>query len=193
MPKPDTAASFDTFTINPQTAGAFVLFVHHFKSMLNSLVLRSPPLVVLCIGSDRSTGDALGPLVGSMLSTMYLNNNMVYGTLEKPVHALNLEITNQEIAKNHKNTAVLAIDSSLGAKNNIGSIQLGMGSLQPGAGVNKKLPAVGDIFITGIVNMGGFMEFMVLQSTRLGIVFPMARFISRGIARALSINNIAID
>jgi|GEM_PF-2945695 len=36
--------------------------------------------VILCIGTDRSTGDALGPLVGTMLSQHSLRA-AVYGTL----------------------------------------------------------------------------------------------------------------
>ncbi len=179
-------ASSDALTVNPRIPGAFVTFVRQLGELLQELEQQFPPLVILCIGSDRSTGDALGPLVGSMITTMNLRDVAIYGTLETPVHALNLAETCKTIAASHKNSAILAVDSSLGAKNNVGCLQFGMGSLRPGAGVHKKLPAVGDIFVTGIVNMGGFMEIMVLQSTRLGIVFPLARFISRGIMRSLS-------
>ena len=50
--------------------------------------------------------------------------------------------------------------------------------MKPGAGVNKDLPPVGDIHLTGIVNVGGFMEYFVLQNTRLSIVFHMADVIA---------------
>ncbi len=185
--------SADVFTVNPRIPGAFVTFVHQLGEMIHDLEHHLHPLVILCIGSDRSTGDALGPLVGSMISTMNLNNVAIYGTLETPVHALNLVKTCTTITATHNNSAILAVDSSLGAKKNIGCLQLGMGSIRPGAGVHKKLPAVGDIFITGIVNMGGFMELMVLQSTRLGTVIPLARFISRGIMRTLSLAGYSND
>lgn len=179
----------DAFTIDPHAPGAFVNFVHQFKELLHNLEQHLSPLVILCIGSDRSTGDALGPLAGSMLTAMNLKDAVVYGTLEEPVHALNLEKTCTTITAHHRNSAILAVDSSLGSKKNVGCLQFGMGSLRPGAGVHKKLPPVGDIYVTGIVNMGGFMELMVLQSTRLGTVFPLARFISRGIMRAFSLTN----
>ncbi|MCL6574238.1 MAG: DUF1256 domain-containing protein, partial [Bacillus sp. (in: Bacteria)] len=45
----------------------------------------------------------------------------------------------------------------------------------------KDLPAVGDIHITGIVNVSGFMEFFVLQNTRLNLVMNMAKTIANGI------------
>ncbi len=63
---------------------------------LQELISQHPatdlPPVVLCIGTDRVTGDSLGPLVGTFLhaygSDRYLS---IYGTLDFPVHALNLE------------------------------------------------------------------------------------------------------
>ena len=180
----------DVFTINPGVSGAFLMFVSQLRKLLHNLKKEPEPLVVLCIGSDRSTGDALGPLVGSMISAMNLKDVFVYGTLESPVHALNLTQTCNTITASHPYSTILAVDSSLGSKKNVGCLQFGTGSLHPGAGVHKKLPAVGDIFITGIVNMGGFMELMVLQSTRLGVVIPLARFISRGIMRALNLAGI---
>ena len=61
------------------------------------------------------------------------------------------------------------------------SVQVGEGPVKPGAGVNKDLPSVGDAHITGIVNVSGFMEFMVLQNTRLSLVLKMAKTIANGI------------
>jgi len=69
----------------------------------------------------------------------------------------------------------------LGNLHSVGSIQVGMGPLKPGAGVNKNLPEVGEVHITGIVNVAGFMEYFVLQNTRLSIVMKMADIISRSI------------
>ncbi|WDC85687.1 DUF1256 domain-containing protein [Caloramator sp. mosi_1] len=49
-------------------------------------------LVILCIGTDRSTGDCLGPLVGYKLNRLTLNKNIdIFGTLNTPVHAKNLD------------------------------------------------------------------------------------------------------
>jgi hypothetical protein len=47
--------------------------------------------------------------------------------------------------------------------------------------MNKSLPQVGDLSITGIVNICGAMEFMVLQNTRLFTVIQLANTISRGL------------
>ncbi len=80
---------------------------------------------------------------------------------------------------------MIAVDASLGKPGSVGLIEVGKGPLMPGAGVNKKLPPVGHIYLSGIVNLGGFMEQMVLQSTRLYHVLEIAMVISNGLQRAL--------
>jgi len=137
--------------------------------------------VFLCIGSDRSTGDALGPLVGERLKRSQSFRHPVYGTLEKPTHATNLDLSLDRIRENYTCPLLIAVDSSLGSSAHVGSITLRPGPLQPGSGVQKELPSVGDLHIAGTVNISGFMEFQVLQSTRLYLVVRMARIISRGL------------
>ncbi len=61
----------------------------------------------------------------------------------------------------------------------VGSASLGIGPVKRGAGVNKELPPVGDIHITGVVNVSGFMEFFVLQNTRLHLVMCIADLIAK--------------
>ncbi|MDQ0176304.1 spore protease YyaC [Bacillus chungangensis] len=142
------------------------------------------PIVFVCIGTDRSTGDALGPLVGMMLEEKKICSFHIYGTLEEPVHAVNLKDKLALIEKEHENPFIIAIDACLGRLKNVGIIQIGEGPVKPGAGVKKELPFVGDMHITGIVNMSGFMEFLVLQNTRLNIVMKMAKRIADGIHAA---------
>lgn len=131
-------------------------------------------LVVVCIGTDRSTGDALGPLVGSKLQKLYPEQMFVYGTLDDPVHAVNLEETILTIKKKHRSPFIIAIDACLGDLKSVGMITYAKGAVRPGAGVKKQLPEVGNYHLTGIVNVGGFMEYFVLQNTRLSIVMKIA-------------------
>jgi len=139
------------------------------------------PVILLCIGTDRSTGDSLGPLVGSKLIKSNQDFYIIYGTLENPVHATNLSNVLCEIRNKFKDPFIIAIDACLGRFESVGYINVGDGALSPGAGVNKILPAVGDINITGIVNVGGFMEYIVLQNTRLNLVMKMADTIVEGL------------
>ncbi|MFC6334332.1 spore protease YyaC [Paenibacillus septentrionalis] len=148
--------------------------------------LSHQQIVVICIGTDRSTGDSLGPLVGSSL-TKYRSSFMhVYGTIADPVHALNLADTLTNIHKQHPDPFIIGIDACLGQATSVGCIQAGSGPVRPGAGVNKDLPAVGDIHVTGIVNVGGFMEYFVLQNTRLHLVMSMSEIISQCLYYAIS-------
>jgi putative sporulation protein YyaC len=139
------------------------------------------PLVVVCIGTDRSTGDCLGPLVGTNLMRQPHLPFAVYGTLDEPVHASNLNEKMTCIKKEYPEPLIIAVDACLGQSENVGAITLAPGALRPGAGVNKSLPAVGDLHFTGIVNVGGYMEYFVLQNTRLAIVMRMAQLIASAI------------
>jgi putative sporulation protein YyaC len=164
---------------------AGIIFQNNLGYFLSKLYDPLAPLIILCIGTDRSTGDCLGPLIGSKLENANLQPYKVYGTLDQPVHAVNLQETIETIQHNHKSPFILAIDACLGRTESVGFISIKEGSLQPGTGVNKTLPAVGDLQVIGIVNVGGFMEYMVLQNTRLSMVMKMATIISQGIIQAL--------
>lgn len=144
----------------------------------------SRPIVFICIGTDRSTGDSLGPLVGTLLEEKGPESFFVYGTLDDPIHAVNLDEKLREINNRHFHPFIIGIDACLGKYKSVGVIEVGMGPVKPGAGVNKELQDVGHIHITGIVNVSGFMEFFVLQNTRLNLVLKMAKTIANGIYRA---------
>ncbi|MBS4218208.1 spore protease YyaC [Bacillus sp. FJAT-49711] len=141
-------------------------------------------IVIVCIGTDRSTGDSLGPLVGTFLKEAGLDSFHLYGTLEDPVHAVNLSEKMAMIQQNHYRPYIIGIDACLGKLKNIGMLKVGAGPVKPGAGVKKELPAVGNMHITGIVNISGHMEFFVLQNTRLNLVMKMAKQITAGIIEA---------
>ncbi|RDV84586.1 spore protease YyaC [Ammonifex thiophilus] len=146
----------------------------------------SIPLVLLCIGTDRSTGDALGPLVGSQVAAASCPHYHVYGTLAEPVHAANLQSKLEEIYARHQRPFILAVDASLGKPESVGYINVGEGPIFPGAGVHKNLPPVGDLHITAVVNVGGFLEYLVLQNTRLNLVMQQAKVIAEALLQAVS-------
>lgn len=157
---------------------------------LTELILKSEKnlndIVILCIGTDRSTGDSLGPIIGYKLANEHAANRHgknlnIYGTLDNPVHAVNLSDTLSMIETRHKNAYTIAIDASLGSLDHVGYVTVGEGPLRPGLGVNKKLPDVGDVHITGIVNVSGALDPMLLQTTRLKIVMHLADTISKGL------------
>jgi putative sporulation protein YyaC len=156
---------------------------------LSSLFLQHIPfdtheLVFYCIGTDRSTGDALGPLTGSHLTESPLFPFPVVGTLENPLHALNLQQQLDETRLSTPSAFIVAIDACLGQGSSIGQLLFHDGPIHPGKAVGKELPPVGDVSIKGIVNIAGFMEHAVLQSTRLHLPFEMSRIVARALQLA---------
>ncbi|WP_039657843.1 spore protease YyaC [Clostridium tyrobutyricum] len=157
----------------------------NLSHILYPLVKSGRTIIIVCIGTDRSTGDSLGPLIGEKLKFLVRDQVHIYGNLKTPVHAKNLEEIVNKINLKYKNPYIIAIDACLGSLQNVGKIILEAKPLHPGSAMNKSLPSIGDLSITGIVNISGVMEFMVLQNTRLFIVMQLADIISRGIYHAI--------
>ena len=166
--------SVNTFTYNYKDKQSFVSTLKELTNMKKVLFT--------CIGTDRATGDCLGPLVGTNLKRL---GYTVLGTLDEPLHAQNLIQELKKASTLYNPDIVLAIDACLGKLEDIGKITLSNSPLKPGAAVHKDLPTVGDISIMGIVNLGGFFELQVLQCTRLHTVIKLASDITHLIWQAV--------
>lgn len=127
-------------------------------------------IVFVCIGSDRSTGDSFGPLMGTMLKESGWPN--VIGTLEKPcdAHAVERELQALDAA-----SIVIAIDACLGRPVSVGRFIVADGPLQPGKAIGRRLPSVGHYSVAGVVNMNGPKAYWMLQTTSLYQVLRMAK------------------
>jgi len=171
--------------IDSKSNDSILILRDSLSDIMVPIVKEHRPIVFLCIGTDRSTGDSLGPLVGDKLKFLIRDKVFLYGNLEHPVHAKNLAETLNTIYGLYNNPFIIAVDASLGNLQNIGKIYVENKPLSPGAAMNKDLPQVGDISITGIVNISGALEFMVLQNTRLFTVMHLADIISKGIYHSI--------
>ncbi|MDW8802785.1 spore protease YyaC [Clostridium sp. A1-XYC3] len=171
--------------IDPSSKKSIFLLRDTLSNEICPIIKSGRPIIVLCIGTDRSTGDSLGPLVGDKLKFLIRDKIYLYGNLENPVHAKNLSQVLDEIKTKHINPFIIAIDACLGSLQNVGKIIVEGKPLSPGSAMNKDLPKVGDLSITGIVNISGAMEFMVLQNTRLFTVMELAETISKGLYHSI--------
>lgn len=172
-------------TVDSKSPFAVTKFSQVFHNALISYDnIKYNDIVYVCIGTDRSTGDSLGPLVGHKLSNTLkrYSNVHVFGTLDCPVHAKNLCENIEAINKAFDEPFIVAIDACLGKLERIGYVSVFNGPLKPGAGVNKDLDQIGNMHITGVVNVSGFMEYIVLQNTRLNLVMNMANLIANSIS-----------
>ena len=136
------------YWIHPEHPDASHVFQKQLLSMIQQHNKQHHPLLFVCIGTPTVLGDCLGPLVGSVLESKI--PAAIYGTLERPVHALNCKAVFSEIKKQHQKPFVIAIDAALGTLAQSGYILLKKGPLLPGKGVGKKLPAIGHLHITGV-------------------------------------------
>ena len=147
--------------------------------------MTAPPVVV-CIGSDLAIGDSLGPIAGSMLKYKTQGLNFfLYGTLAAPVTAKEIRYLRTFLKETHRGSQIVAIDAAVGDKGDIGLIKLSDKPLLPGAGANKKLGAVGDISIMGIVAEKSLTNYGLLNTTRLNLVYTMSEIISDAVAALL--------
>ena len=172
--------------VRPEDPRAASLLAMHLQRELVAVRRLGGPATVVCVGTDRSTGDALGPLVGTLLTQSRGDLPFaVLGNLQAPVHAGNLHDLMPRLQVAATQGPVVAIDACLGSFESVGSVQVQRGPLKPGAGVRKELPPIGDVAVMATVNVGGFMEYVVLQNTRLGLVYDMAALIADALRLAL--------
>ncbi|SIQ05970.1 putative sporulation protein YyaC [Peribacillus simplex] len=145
----------------------------------------SKEIIFLCIGSERSTGDSFGPLVGTMLREKQVPYH-VFGTLADPVHALNLKSVLKEIKKQFNNPFIFGIDACLGGYHQIGSIFLTEGPFSPGEAMNKSLPELGDYHLKAVVNyLDPPFPQQSLNDTSLDTIMNLAKITTRIIVKTV--------
>ena len=155
-------------------------------SALNNTESKRKPPVVVCVGSDLAIGDSLGPITGSMLQ--YKTQGLgafIYGTLAAPVTAKEIAYMRTFLKETHADAPILAVDAAVGEKGDIGVMRVLSAPLLPGAGANKKLGAIGDISLIGIVAEKSLNNYGLLNTTRLNLVYKMAEIISDALSSIL--------
>lgn len=138
--------------------------------------------VIICIGSDLSVGDSLGPLTGTKIKQRLTGLNcFVYGTLSKPITAHEVKYMNSFLQSTHPSSPVIAVDAAVGVSGDVGLIKISKSGVRPGSGANKKLSKIGDASIMGIVAEKSILNYSLFSSTRLNIVNKMSDIICSGV------------
>lgn len=141
--------------------------------------------IFVCVGSDLVLGDSLGPLIGTLLKKKGVGS-FVYGTLNSPITAKEVEYAKTYLKEMHPNSVIVAIDAAVGEDDDIGLIRIQDKGLKPGLGVNKKLGTLGDKSIIGVVASKSLQNFNLFNATRLNLIYKMSECISDGIERYIS-------
>ncbi|ASA24165.1 spore protease YyaC [Paenibacillus donghaensis] len=149
------------------------------EGFFREIAVLHPPqeITFLCIGTDRSTGDALGPLTGTRL--LQYGFPHVTGTLSCPCDADNLLAC---IAAIPVGQTIVAIDACLGPPVALGYYFTSHSALRPAQSVGGSFPAVGHYSLAAIVDINGPKPYRTLQTTPLGRVMMMAEAIAAAAA-----------
>ena len=142
--------------------------------------------VILCIGSDITSGDSLGPLVGTLLQEKGFGEGYLYGTLARPITAKEVVYMRDYLAKVHPGRKVIAVDAAVGRTEEVGLVKLQADGLYPGIGVGKRMTKLGDYSVMGIVAPKTKTPYQALGATRLNLVYRLAAAISEGIHQFIS-------
>lgn len=145
--------------------------------------IKKEDILFFCIGSTRVLGDTLAPIIGTRLSKMGFN---VMGTLEEPINARNLHKALEGV---DTDKFIIAIDAGFAPYSdpieNVGSVIIRNKPIQPGSGVERNLPDIGDISIIGLVEKGLYNSgdnLEILKHTDLAIVMSIADKIVEGVS-----------
>lgn len=133
----------------------------------------------LCIGTDCSTGDSFGPLVGTLLKQAGWRH--VVGTLEHPCDADRYEALKSSIPDG---CLTIAVDACLGKKEEEPAYVVGDGPLFPGHALGKRLTPAGHYSIAGIVGPSSVKPYWTIQHASLREVLGMAGALAGAIQKA---------
>lgn len=139
-----------TIWINSTLPDAADIFGRNMRYLLNRVNPRQKPLAFACIGSANANvpADNLGPLIGTILTRHGLPN--VYGTMDCPLNALTLPYYMPLLKDIAKNCCLIAVDAAIGTPTQASYLTLTKGGIRPGSALNRKLPPVGHLYITGV-------------------------------------------
>ena len=139
--------------------------------------------VVICIGSDKVSGDMLGPLVGSSLREEYHLPCPVYGAVGESVNGINLEEYLEMISARHGESRIIAVDAALGKGEDVGRIRLKKGGIKAGGALERAGEKVGDVGIVGVV--AEERDPKDVYAALLGVPFSLVEELAKRIAEMI--------
>lgn len=135
-------------------------------------------LLFLCIGSEKISGDSVGPIVGSLLKDKYKLPFPVLGTEDKPVNGINLPHYVDNIRTYFPEHKIIAIDSAVGSKRDMWSVKIKKGGVVAGGAIASKNPRIGDIGILAVVGEKNSDVLSTLLEAPVDEIERMAEYIA---------------
>lgn len=162
-------------------------FIEDFKEALYNMkkTKEFDKIFFICAGTDKITGDSLGPFVGSKLEEYFSEKNYsniyIYGTLDNNINHENIK---NILNKIDKKTGVIIVDAALSNKQNMGNIYVLNKKTVLGKGLKKNNFKIGDISIKTVVardykNLIG--NFNALKRAPITKIIKLSNILSEGI------------
>ncbi len=156
----------------------------HAASAIKEALLRGSEhtenIAFLFIGTDANVGDSLAPMVGSLINDKGLKI-FTYGNLNCTITAKDVPYICSYVKNVHPQSAIIVVDAAVGKKEDLGNVRVMQKSIRPGLGVDKILPAVGDLSIIGVVAERSQSSLAALGYAKISDVYTMAKVIAEGI------------
>lgn len=133
-------------------------------------------IILVAIGTDKVVFDCLSALTHTRLKEDgNIKNIKLYGDMDNPIHALNLDRIIPKIIEENEDAFVIGFDSALSSGDSkFGDVLFRHKPIKPGAGVGKDLLKVGDYSIIGITGYDYEQFESLCKKTKLGDVWNIS-------------------
>lgn len=131
-------------------------------------------MVIACIGTPSVSGDSVAPIVGDILISLGVDA-YIYGTTNRPITAINYNDYANAIKVRHADELIIAVDSALGLKKDIGCIKIVRGGVNPGGALKKNLTKIGEIGILAQVGDSKGDALFELMNVPYSHVYSLAK------------------
>ena len=142
--------------------------------------------VIVCVGTDKISGDSLGPMVGSMLRAAGVPCP-VYGVEGTTVNGVNLDRYRDFLARCYADVPVIAVDAALGEPDEVGQIRYRRGGVCAGGALGRRSEGLGQLAVLGVVGRRGEDALSALLEVPLPAVEALARRIVAKLCEVLTL------
>lgn len=158
--------------------------------MTNALInnnLINKDTAIICLGTNDCIEDLVGPLTGTLIEENKKDLNIkVYGTLDFPLNYLNIKSKLPHIEKTEKH--LLAVDSILSLKDDVGMILLKNGGINPGSALGKNMSSIGQSSI--MCSVSEKLQYLLLnKKVSFNDVYKFSKIVCNSIIKAKNFVN----
>lgn len=150
-------------------------------------------VLFLCIGSEKISGDSLGPIVGTLLREKYKLPYPVIGCEDMPVNGVNIDKYRKYVHRFFPAHRIIAIDAALGGIGDIGDIRYREGGVRAGGALGLNNSPVGELAILGVVGERGGEPMQTLLNTPFEKVVMLAERIAQAINEVFGQSSLSVN